>query len=145
MAAMGSAYLENEQAAAFVADLRKAEPTAVGDEISAALRAVAQAEQPVTIGQVRRAVAALALLLSSFDQAILDGVPDAPQLRSWFQNLEIELNPARRQVAGAAIERILLPADNEWYDGPADRADGTAGVVGVHRLRAVLADAAADE
>ena len=144
MAAMGSAYFGDEQARAFVAELRNSKPTAVGDAISAALRAVAQAEQPVTEQQGSRALVALALLLSPFEPEILDDAPDGADLRSWFGDLEIELNPARRQVAGAAIDRLLLPADNGWYDGFANQ-DRAEALVNVHRLRDLLADAAADE
>lgn len=143
MAASGSGVFENEAADAFVAGLRKAPPTAVGDSISAALRAVAQAETPLTEQQVQRALAALALLLSEFDPGVLDGAGDG-ELQTWFADLEIELNPARRQVAGAALDRILLPQDNGWFDG-LDETRRPDAVASVHRLRDLLADAAADE
>jgi hypothetical protein len=144
MTAMGSAYFGGDQAKAFVTELRAAKPTTVGDAVSAALRAVAQAEQPVTEEQGSRALVALALLLSPFEPDVLDDAPDGADLRSWFGDLEIELNPARRQIAGAAIDRLLLPADNGWYDGFAER-DRTEALVNVHRLRDLLADAVADE
>ena len=116
MAASDSGVIDNEAADAFVAELRKAPPTAVGDSISAALRAVAQAEAPLTPSQVQRALAAVALLLSTFEPAVLGSGTGGGDVPSWFADLEIELNPARRQIAGAAIDRILLPADNGWYD-----------------------------
>jgi hypothetical protein len=143
MAAPDSGIFENEAAEVFVAELRKAVPTAVGDAISAALRAVAQAETPLTEPQVQRALAALALLFSGFDPDVLDGASGGADLRSWFGNLEIELNPARRQISGAAIDRILLPQDNAWYDSLEDDQD--AAVANVHHLRNLLADSAADE
>ena len=145
MAAMGSAYFGGDQATAFVAELRNAQPTAVGDAISAALRTVAQAEHPVTEQQGSRALVALALLLSSFDPKILGDAPDRVDLRAWFGDLEIELNPARRQIAGAAIDRILLPADNGWYDAVSAAGDREQALANVHRLRDVLADSIADE
>src|SRR5947208_2461686 len=112
MAAMDSGYFADDEAKAFVAELRRAQPTAVGDTISAALRAVAQAEQPLTNRQGVRAVVALALLLSSFEPDILEGAPDEADLLAWFGELEIELNPARRQIAGATIDRLRLTEDN---------------------------------
>ena len=145
MAAMGSAYFGGDQATAFVAELRAAKPTAVGDAISAALRAVAQAEQPITEQQGSRVLVALALLLSPFEPEVLDGAPDEAGLGSWFGDLEIELNPARRQIAGAALDRLLLPADNGWYDAADAAGDPERALAGVHRLRDALADSIADE
>jgi hypothetical protein len=142
MAATGSAYFSGDHAAAFVAELRAAKSTAVGDAISAALRAVAQAEQPITQQQGSRALVALALLLSPFEPEILG---DEADLQSWFSDLQIELNPARRQIAGAAIDRLLLPADNRWYDAASPAGDEQQTLGGVHRLRDLLADSAADE
>ena len=114
MAAMGSAYFGGDQATAFVAELRAAKPTAVGDAISAALRAVAQAEQPITEQQGSRVLVALALLLSPFEPEVLDGAPDEAGLGSWFGDLEIELNPARtdrgrraRSAPAAGRQRVV--------------------------------------
>jgi hypothetical protein len=144
MAAPGFRFFGDDAAHDFIAALRKADPGTVGDSISAALRAVAQAEQPLTSEQVSRALVALSLLLSEFEPEILAGAPAEDALRSWFGKLEIELNPARRQVAAGAIDRILLPADNDWYRGFAKPADRAEALAEVHRLRDRLADSAVD-
>ena len=144
MAASGPEIFSNDDAQSFVRDLRAAAPTAVGDRISAALRAVAQAEGSLTVAAVRGALAALALVLSEFDPTVLDDAPDSEGLAAWFANLEIELNPARRQVAAGAINRIVLAEDNEWiqfWTGTGQLAEALAPV---YRLRDLLADSAAD-
>jgi hypothetical protein len=132
---------QNEAATGLVTSLRQAARTAVGDLVSNALRRVAQAEQPVTAEDAQRALAAVALLLSVFDRDILDGAADGDELADWFGELEIEL-PPRRQVAAAALARILLPDDNGWYTFWTESgriADATATV---HRLRDLLTDSA---
>lgn len=145
MTATGPGIFENDAAAAWVATLREAQPTAVGDLVSNAVRAVAQAEQPLTADGVQQALAALALMLSGFDAEVLDGAPDQDAVLAWFADLEIELNPARRLVAGAAIERILLPQDNGWTQQWQKSGDQAAALATVHRLRDLLADSSADD
>lgn len=142
----GPEIFDNDAAGKLVADLRAAPPTSVGDAVSGALRTVAQAEQPLAVDDVRRALAALALLLGEAEPGLLDGLSDPDDVRRWFAGLEIELNPARRQIAEGTIDRILLPDDNGWYDAVTSSADsGAAALAGVHRLRDVLADFAAGE
>ena len=142
----GPGIFDNDAAAQLVTDLRAAPPPSVGDAVSGALRTVAQAEQPLGVDDVRRALAVLALLLAETDPGLLDGLADADQVRQWFTGLEIGLNPARRQIADGTIDRILLPQDNAWYEAVTAGEDGgAAALAGVHRLRDVLADVASVE
>ena len=142
----GPGIFDHDAATTWVTDLRAAAPTSVGDAVSGALRTVAQAEQPLAVDDVRRALAALALLLAETDPGLLDGLADADEVRQWFTGLEIELNPARRQIADGTIDRILLGQDNGWYDAvTADQDGGAAALAAVQRLRDVLADIASGE
>jgi hypothetical protein len=137
----GPGIFDNDAAGKFVSDLRAAPPTSVGDAVSGALRTVAQAEAPLSVEDVQRALAALALLLAQADPGVIEGAPDADGVRSWFADLEIELNPARRQIAEGTVDRILLPEDNGWYYLQSAADDGgAAALAGVHRLRDLLAD-----
>jgi hypothetical protein len=139
MAAHGPMIFENDAALSFLKTLQESKPTAVGDLISAALRAVAQAEGPLEVDDVQEALAAVALLLAEYDETILDGAPDAAAVAAWFTGLEIELNPARRQIAEGALTRILLPADNEWYELWNSAQGGEAAIASVVRLQQELA------
>ncbi len=142
MATSGPGIFDNDAAAKFLSDLRSAPPTSVGDAVSGALRAVAQAEAPLSVENVQRALAAAALLLAESDARVLDGAADADTVRSWFAGLDIELNPARRQIADGALDRILLPDDNAWSASWSATDDGgAAAVAAVHRLRDLLVDA----
>jgi hypothetical protein len=141
----GPGIFDNDAAGKFVSDLRAAPPTSVGDAVSGALRTVAQAEAPLSIEDVQRALAAVALLLAEADAEALEGMDDAQDIRTWFAGLEIELNPARRQIAEGTLDRILLPDDNGWYDAASASDDGgAAALAGVHRLRDLLADFTAE-
>ncbi|SDO99570.1 protein of unknown function [Nakamurella panacisegetis] len=145
MGATGTGIFENDDALAFLGQLRDADPKAVGDMVSGALRAVAQSEDGLEPAEVSRALVALALLLSAFEPDVLGTAPDSTDLLAWFADLEIELNPARRQVATGAVNRIVLVDDNEWigqWTGTGQLAEALAPV---YRLRDVLADSASDE
>ena len=145
MGTWGFGIFDNDDAMDFVGDLRDAPPAEVGDRISAALRAAAQAEDGLTPSEVGSALVALALLLSEYQPDVLRSEPYAKDLPEWFAGLEIELNPARRQIATAALNRILLPEDNEWQDAIAESGNAAEALAPVLRLRDVLADSAADE
>lgn len=145
MGASETGIFQNDDAQNFVHDLRAAAPTAVGDQISAALRAVAQAEGSLATPAVARALVALALLLSEYEPDVLSSATDATELAAWFKDLEIELNPARRQVAGGAIGRIVLADDNDWIQGWTGSGQLAEALAPVYRLRDVLADSVADE
>jgi len=141
MNTQGSGIFDNDAAHEFLEKLRGAAPTAVGDLISGALRGVAQAERPLEVDDVQEALVALALLLGEYDDAVLADAPDAEAVKAWFVDLEVELNPARRQIAGAAITRILLPADNAWYERCNSVEGGKQAIGAVLRLQEELADA----
>ncbi len=145
MAAQGPGIFENDAARDFLTELRGADPTDVGNIVSGALRKVAQAEQPLEVTHVQEALVAMALLLSEYDESVLTGAPDAETLAPWFARLEVELNPARRQIALGAIGRILLPADNGWYDLWSSAEGGEAATAAVVRLREELADSAVED
>ena len=113
--------------------------------MSGALRAVAQAEAPLSVPDVQRALVAVALLLAEADAGVLEGAADAEDVRRWFAGLDVELNPARRQIAEATLDRILLPQDNGWYDSVSAGDEVTAALVTVHHLRDALADFTAGE
>lgn len=141
-----SGTFDNDAAAEFLSGLRAAPPTAVGDAVSGALRAVAQAEAPLTTEHVQRALAAVALLLAQANPQLVDGAADADGVRTWFAGLEVELNPARRQIAEGTLDRILLPDENLWYEAISSAQDGGAAALAqVHRLRDLLADFTAGE
>ncbi len=143
MSTPGPGIFDNDAAAEFVAGLRSGPPTSVGDTVSGALRTIAQAEAPLSVQDVQRALAALALLLAEADPGVVDGAADADAVRTWFAGLEIELNPARRQIAEGTLDRILLPVDNGWYDSSSAADDGgAAALAAVHHLRDLLADLA---
>ncbi len=145
MGISGPGIFDNDAAQDFLARLRSARPTDVGDLVSGALRRVAQAEQPLPMADVQSALVALALLLSEFDGDVLAGAPDPPAVVAWFVDLEIELTPSRRQIAGAALGRIQLAQDNEWATYWADSDDGRVARSTVEGLRDLLADSAVQE
>ena len=87
------------------------------------------------------ALTAITLLLAEYQPALLDGAPDEEALRDWLRHVDTDLTPGRRMAAGAALVRIEIDLDNQWYD--AHLADGMCtGADEVHRLRNALADAA---
>lgn len=145
MGTSGPGIFENDVAQHFLAGLRSAPPTDVGDRISGALRKVAQAEQPLPVADVQSALVALALLLSEFDGDVLSGAQDPTAVVAWFVDLEIELTPSRRQISEAALRRIQLAQDNEWTAFWAERDGGQQARSSVKGLRDLLADLAAEE
>ncbi|MET3804829.1 hypothetical protein ABIB25_001825 [Nakamurella sp. UYEF19] len=145
MTTTGPGIFENDAAQDFLTKLQSAPPTAVGDLVSAALRAVAQAEKPLTAADVQSALAALALLLAEFDGDVLTGATDPTAVQAWFVDLEVELTPSRRQIADATTSRILLAQDNGWADLWADSEDGRRARSTVKALRDLLADSASPE
>ena len=145
MAASGPEIFSGDDAQSFLRDLRAAPSASVGDQISAALRAVAQSETPIGVAVVSRALAALALLLSEYEPEVLGGAADAAEVAAWFAELEIELNPARRQVAVGAINRIVLADENQWLEQWVGSGMQAEALAPVYRLRDLLADSASEE
>ena len=124
-------FLESEAAVGLLNDLRRATDGRTGDRLSGAIRAV------TTSG----AIAAITLLLSDYDSSLLDGAADEQALREWLHNVDTDLTPGRQLAASAALARIELNLDNEWYT--AHQAAGTlpAALRSLRRLRDGLADA----
>ncbi len=145
MGISGPGIFENDEAQSFLAGLRSGRQIDVGDQISGALRKVAQAEHPLPMADVQSALVALTLLLSEFDGDVLAGAPDPTSVVAWFVDLEIELTPSRRQIADAALRRIQLAQDNEWATFWSDRDDGRHARSSVKALRDLLADSAVEE
>lgn len=143
MSLQDSGIFGSDDARDFVAALRAADPSAVGDLISGVIRKAAQAEGSLEVKDAAQALAAVALLLFPYDDEVLTGAPDPQELGEWFAGLEIELNPARRQLGRQAVNRILLPQDNKWFDRVRADADVDAErtVLGrVRRLADLLTD-----
>jgi len=145
MVAQGPGIFDNDAARDFLVKLRGADPTDVGDIVSGALRKVAQAEHPLEVAAVQEALVAMALLLSEYDESLLAGAPDEETLGPWFARLEVELNPARRQIAFGAIGRILVPADNSWWELWSAADGGEAATAAAVRLQQELADSAVQD
>lgn len=141
MSEVGNPYFDHEDAAALLADLRASADGRTGDQLSAALRAVALRGGTLEPAVARAALAATALLVAERQPDVLDGVPDEDAVRAWLQDVDTELTPGRRLAAEAALDRIAVGEDNGWYAehqraGSVDRA-----IVDLQRLRDALTDA----
>ena len=134
-------FLDSEAAVRLLADLRRATDGRTGDRLSAAVRAVTKAGSTLPKDEVDAAIAAIALLLSEYEPALLDGATDEPALRGWLHDVDTELTPGRRLAASAAVVRIQLNLDNEWFSAQHDAGTLRAALRAVHRLRDALADA----
>jgi len=134
-------FLGTEAAVGLLIDLRRATDGRTGDRLSGAIRAVTTSGTNLPVDEVDAAIAAVTLLLSNYDPALLEGAADEQALRAWLHNVDTELTPGRRLAASAALVRIELNLDNEWY--AAHQAAGTlpAALRSIHRLRDGLADA----
>ena len=112
-----------------------------GDQLSSAIRAVTTAGSVLPPEEVDAALTAITLLLAEYQPELLDGAPDEAALRDWLRHVDNELTPGRRMAAEAALVRIEIDLENQWYD--AHLADGSLPEVlgDLHRLRNALADA----
>src|SRR3954469_21068493 len=117
-----NAFLRTEAATAFVAELRRSTDGRTGDRLSQALRAATHSGLHLAPSEVETAIAAIALLLAATDPALLDGAADESGLRGWLEHVDTELTPGRRMAAEAALDRMQISSDNEWY--AAHEADG---------------------
>ena len=134
-------FLGSEGAIGLLADLRRATDGRTGDRLSGAIRAVTTSGTTLPAAEVDAAIAAIALLLNEYDTSLLDGAADEQALRNWLHNVDTDLTPGRMLAASAALARIELNLDNEWY--AAHQRAGTLPVAlrSLHRLRDGLADA----
>src|SRR6478735_11366508 len=134
-------YLHGEAAARLLADLRRTTDGRTGDRLSGAIRAVTSSGSTLPPDQVDAAIAAIALLLTDYEPALLDGAQDEQGLRSWLHNVDTDLTPGRLLAASAALVRIELNLDNEWYAAHVRAGTVKPALAAVHRLRDGLADA----
>jgi hypothetical protein len=135
-------FLGTADGQALLSQLRQTTDGRTGDRLSTAIRAVTTAGSTLPSDEVDAALTAITLLLAEYQPALLDGAPDEDALRDWLRHVDTDLTPGRRMAAGAALVRIEIDLDNQWYD--AHLADGNVQQVlyEVHRLRNALADAA---
>ena len=135
-------FLHSDAAATLLVELRRTTDGRTGDRLSTAIRAVTTAGSTLPPDQVDAAIAAIALLLTEYEPSLLDGATDEAALRGWLHDVDTELTPGRRLAATAALARIELAMNNEWFDAH-QRAGSLPGAIAtLHRLRDGLADAA---
>ncbi len=134
-------FLATPTAQDFLQQLRRTTGGTIGDRLSTAIRAVTAAGSTLPTDQVDAAITAITLLLAEYQPSLLDRAPDEAALRDWLHHVDTELTPGRRLAAEAALVRMEIDLDNEWYQ--AHLRDGSAQQVldDLHRLRNVLADA----
>jgi hypothetical protein len=134
-------FLPGAAAASLLVDLRRATDGRTGDRLSGAIRAVTTAGSTLPPDEVDAAIAAITLLLSEYDSTLLDGAADEQALRGWLQQVDTDLTPGRRLAAAAALGRIELNLNNQWYE--LHLHDGTLqqALRVLHRLRDGLTDA----
>lgn len=135
-------YLRTAAAADLLSELRRTTDGRTGDRLSAAIRAVTTAGSTLPPDQVDAAIAAIALLLAEYEPGLLDDAADESALREWLHDVDTELTPGRRLAASAALARIEVELNNEWYDAQLQAGTLPAAIVTLHRLRNGLADAA---
>ena len=134
-------FLGSEGAIGLLADLRLATDGRTGDRLSGAIRAVTTSGTTLPAAEVDAAIAAITLLLSEYDASLLDGATDERALRGWLHNVDTELTPGRKLAASAALVRIELNLDNEWYAAHQQARTLPVALRSLRRLQDVLADA----
>src|SRR6478736_5704526 len=77
-------YLGSDAAARLLVDLRRSTDGRTGDRLSGAIRAVTTSGSTLPSDQVDAAIAAIALLLTDYEPALLDGAQDETGLRAWL-------------------------------------------------------------
>lgn len=137
----GNPYLGTAGARSLLADLEKTTDGRAGDRLSMAMLGVTRPGSALPPDEVDAALAAIALLLSEFEPAVLDGAPDEQKLRRWLHEVDTEFTPGRKLAAAAALGRIELDLENEWQDAHRAAGDRDAAMAAVRRLRELLADA----
>ena len=79
--------------------------------------------------------------MSEYDPTLLDGADDEPALRHWLHNVDTELTPGRMLAASAALARIQLNLDNEWFAAHQEAGTLPLALRALRRLQDGLADA----
>jgi len=134
-------YLGSDAAARLLVDLRRSTDGRTGDRLSGAIRSVTTSGSTLPSDQVDAAIAAIALLLTDYEPTLLDGAQDEQGLRAWLHSVDTDLTPGRWLAASAALARIELNLDNEWYAAHVQAGTLKSALDAVHRLRDGLADA----
>jgi len=134
-------FLDTSAAHAFLGQLRRATDGRTGDRLSTAIRAVTSARSHLAVDEVEAAIAAITLLLAEYQPSLLDGVQDEPALRDWLRQVDTDLTPGRRLAAEAALVRMEIDLDNEWYAHHEQNGSVPQVLEDLRRLRNALADA----
>jgi hypothetical protein len=134
-------FFDPPAAQELLAELLRATDGRTGDRLSGAIRAVTLSGSSLPRDQVDAAVASITLLLAQHEPTMLDGADNEQVLRRWLHDVDTELTPGRRLAAGAALARIGLSQDNEWYAAHQQAGTLTAALSVLRRLRDELADA----
>lgn len=135
-------FLRTDAGRALLARLRSATDGRTGDQLSAAIRAVTTAGSMLSPAEVDAALTAITLLLAEFQPDLLDGAPDEDAVRDWLRHVDTELTPGRGLAAQAALARIAIDLDNQWYAAHVDEGTAAGALADLRRLREALADAA---
>ncbi len=131
----------NDQAAAFVQRLIDIGRGRAGERLVQAMRTVEEAGDSLDPLEANEGRVAVTLLLAEEEPSLLDGAAQEDRLRIYLRELDTELTPARRTLAKAVVERILLPVSNAWYDAWQTDEARQAALASVQRLADLLADA----
>lgn len=131
----------SDHAAAFVQQLLDVDRGRAAERIIQALRTVEEAGDSLGPAETNEARVAVTLLLAEEDPSLLGGAAQEDRLRRYLRELDTELTPARRILAKAVVERILLPVSNAWYDAWQTADARQAALASVQRLADLLADA----
>ena len=104
-------------AAEFVDELRAMSGPEVGDKVVGAVRAVTvQGEAYLLATTVVEGLAALTLLAAPQHPELLTGARDPEAIREWWHHVDLDITPALQLAGRAALSRIAVPADNEWFE-----------------------------
>lgn len=131
----------NDQAATFVQRLIDIGCDRAGERLVQAMRTVEEAGDSLDPLEANEGRVAVTLLLAEEEPSLLDGAAQEDRLRRYLRELDTELTPARRTLAKAVVERILLPMSNAWYDAWQTDEARRAALASVQRLADLLADA----
>ncbi|MEX1178627.1 MAG: DUF4259 domain-containing protein [Nitriliruptor sp.] len=112
MGIWGAAPFDNDDALDLLADLDEGRDE---DLIGGLRDALAQVEPGGTLEapEVSEAVAAACLVAAQLEAGPR---PEEPTAAAWLEAHPFEVDASLRVSAAAALDRALLPGDNEWYE-----------------------------
>jgi|KBSMisStaDraftv2_1062788.scaffolds.fasta_scaffold328560_3 hypothetical protein len=134
-------FLQSKAAVALLTELRRSTDGRTGDRLSVTIHAVTNSRDTLSSAEVEAGIAAIALLLADYDPDLLTGADDEQALRDWLREVDTELTPGRGIAVSAALARIELGLDNEWYRAHKEAGTLTEALHSLHRLRDDLTDA----